>query len=197
MRLQEIEAAPQAGQHAERQHIDLEQAERFQIVLVPFDDGALLHRRILDRHDLVEPRAGDDEAADMLREVARKIDQLLRQLHHLFQARVGRIEPGAARFLARDTPLLDQPQSVPASARDRILRQAEHLAHFADGAAAAIADHGRGQAGALAAVFLVDVLDDLLAPLMLEIDVDVGRLAPLRGDEALEQKIDALGDRPR
>jgi hypothetical protein len=37
------------------------------------------------------------------------------------------------------------------------------------------------------------VLDHLLAPLMLEIDVDVGRLAALGGDEALEQKVGALG----
>jgi hypothetical protein len=41
----------------------------------------------------------------------------------------------------------------------------------------------------VAAVFLVDVLDHFFAPLMLEIDVDVGRLAPLLGDEALEQKV--------
>src|SRR5207245_5991969 len=33
-------------------------------------------------------------------------------------------------------------------------------------------------------------LDDLLAPLVLEIDVDVGRLLALGGDEALEEKID-------
>ena len=30
--------------------------------------------------------------------------------------------------------------------------------------------------GAVAAVFVVDVLDDFLAPLVLEVDVDVGRL---------------------
>ena len=40
---------------------------------------------------------------------------------------------------------------------------------------------------------LVDVLDHLLAPLVLEIDVDVGRLAPLGRDEALEQEVDAIG----
>ena len=50
-------------------------------------------------------------------------------------------------------------------------------------------DHGRGDPGAVAAVFRVDVLDHLLAPLMLEIDVDVGRLAALLGDEALEQQV--------
>ena len=41
----------QAGQHAERQHIDLEHVEAFQIVLVPFDDGAVFHCRILDRDE--------------------------------------------------------------------------------------------------------------------------------------------------
>ena len=39
----------------------------------------------------------------------------------------------------------------------------------------------------------IDVLDHLLAPLVLEIDVDVGRLVALRRDEALEQEVDAVG----
>ena len=43
-----------ARQHAECQHIDLENAQRIEIVLVPFDHGAVFHRGILDRHDLVE-----------------------------------------------------------------------------------------------------------------------------------------------
>ena len=45
---------------------------------------------------------------------------------------------------------------------------------------------------------LVDVLDHLLAPLVLEVDVDVGRLVALDADEALEQQVRAarvdLGD---
>src|SRR3546814_20688514 len=49
---------------------------------------------------------------------------------------------------------------------------------------------GRGEAGMVAPVFLVDELDDFLAPLVLEIDVDVGRLVALHADEALEQKVD-------
>ena len=51
--------------------------------------------------------------------------------------------------------------------------------------------------GAVAAVAGVDILDHLLAPLVLEIDVDVGRLVALRRDEALEQEIDLGRDRPR
>ena len=40
----------------------------------------------------------------------------------------------------------------------------------------------------MAAVLLVDVLNDLLAPLVLEIDIDVRRLLALGADEAFEQK---------
>ena len=114
--MQEIERPPQAGQHAKRQHVDLEQAERFQIVLLPFDDGAVFHRRILDRHDLVEPAAGDDEAADVLGKMTRRADQLFGKLHHLLEPRIGRIETEPARLLFRDTRVDDQPHSVPASA---------------------------------------------------------------------------------
>jgi hypothetical protein len=39
----------------------------------------------------------------------------------------------------------------------------------------------------LATAFPVDVLHDLFAPLVLEIDVDVGRLLALDADEALEE----------
>ena len=51
-------------------------------------------------------------------------------------------------------------------------------------------DDGGDDRGAVAAIAAVDILHHLLAPRMLEIDVDVGRLQPLLGDEALEQQID-------
>jgi hypothetical protein len=47
--------------------------------------------------------------------------------------------------------------------------------------------------GAVAAVLVVDVLDDFLAPVVLEVHVDVGRLAALLADEALEQQMGLLG----
>ena len=43
-------------------------------------DLAVVHRRRLDRHEIVEPVAGEDEAAGMLAEMAREADQLLGQL---------------------------------------------------------------------------------------------------------------------
>ena len=50
-----------------------------------------------------------------------------------------------------------------------------------------------GEPGAQAAVLIVDILHDLLAPLVLEIDIDVGRLVALGGDEALEEEIVLVG----
>ena len=76
MLLDQRKSLADAGQHAERQDIDLQNAEPVEIVLVPFDDGAVLHRRILDRHQFGQRSAGDHKAADMLREMPRKTDQL-------------------------------------------------------------------------------------------------------------------------
>ena len=76
---EQIEALPDASQHAQRQAIDLEQLHRLQVVLVPLDDGAVRHRRVLHRHHRVQRRIADHEAADMLRQVAREFDQPLHQ----------------------------------------------------------------------------------------------------------------------
>src|SRR5262249_26194914 len=43
----------------------------------------------------------------------------------------------------------------------------------------------------VAAVAGVDVLDDLLAPLVRDVEIDVGRLGALLGEEALEEEIHA------
>ena len=77
--------------------------------------------------------------------------------------------------------------------RDLQRVEAHRLRHVAQRAARPVADDRRGQRGALAAVLRVDVLDDFLAPLVLEIDVDVRRLVALPGDEALEQQRHARG----
>ena len=169
----------QAGQHAQSQHIDLEDAEVVQIVLVPFHHRAVLHGRILDGHQLLQRPAGHDEAADMLGEMAGKADELGGELEGLAQPRRLGIE---AELLH---PRRLQPAAAPApdgagQCGDGIGGEPHGLADLAQRRAAAVADHRGGEAGALAAVFPVDILDHLLAPLMLEIDVDVRRLACAR-----------------
>ena len=78
---------------------------------------------------------------------------------------------------------------------DPIEREAERLADVADGALGAVGDDDGRHAGPLAAVLVVEVLQHFLAPLVLEIDVDVGRLVPLGADEPLEEHVDATRDR--
>jgi hypothetical protein len=51
-----------------------------------------------DRHHLVEPRAGDDEAADVLGEMAGKADDLAGEFQNLADPAIGGIEPGAPRI---------------------------------------------------------------------------------------------------
>src|SRR5437773_12469883 len=63
----------------------------------------------------------------------------------------------------------------------------ERLPDVAQRALGLISDERRRQRSALAAVFGIDILDDFLAPLVLEIDVDIGPLVALLRDEALEQ----------
>ena len=72
--------------------------------------------------------------------------------------------------------------------------EAEDLADFARGEAAAVGDDVGGHGGAALAVALVDVLDDAFALFAAgEVDIDVGPLAALFGEEALEQQVHADG----
>ena len=67
---------------------------------------------------------------------------------------------------------------------------AEHLAHLSHGHARAVGDHHRRHGGAVSPVFVEDVLDDLLALVARgQIEIDVGPLAALFGEEALEEQI--------
>src|SRR4051794_20291986 len=124
----------------------------------------------------------------MLAKVAGRPDQLVRKLQRQRNARIARIEMqfiGMALLDAfiRPTPHLAGERS------GKVFRKAERLANFADGAPRAVAADDGGKRGMAAAIGLVDPLNDLFAPLMLEIDIDVGRLVAGIGNEALEQKL--------
>ena len=191
MLLQEIEGAAQAGQHAQRQDVDLQDAELVEIVLVPLDDGAPLHAGVEDRHHLVDAALGDDEAADMLGQMPRKAGELGGKGQDVGGGGVlGRQARGRGLALAEIGGGIAPDRA--GQGRDGILRQAERLADLAGGRPRPIGDDGGGDGGVVAAVMLVDVLDHLLAALVLEVDVDVRRLAPVRGDEALEQEAGPL-----
>src|SRR5262249_11812281 len=137
-----------------------------------------------------EQVARDDEAADVLREMPREAGEggeLLCERQEAAQPFAVGIEARLAQPLAHRgaaVPPLHHLRAAPAL----LGAQAEGLAQVAQGAPRAVADDGRRERGPLAPVLGVDVLQYLLAPLVLEVDVDVGGLVALARDEALEQQ---------
>ena len=81
------------------------------------------------------------------------------------------------------------------------LRQPDRLRHLPHRRARPVGDHVRHLRGALAPVLRVDVLDHLLAPLVLDVEVDVGWAVTLEREEPLEQQPErnrvGLGDAER
>ena len=179
-------------QHAEAEDVHLQEPERFEIVLVPLNDRALVHRGVLDRHQFGKRTCRDDEATDMLRKVTRKTQYLVDQQDEL----TDKVTVGVDS--RRTETLLDLGTVVPPGHGlrekvDEVDIEAERLADVADGAARPIGDERRGERRPVPAIALVDVLDHLLAPLVLEVDVDVRRLVALLRHEALEQEVHPPG----
>ena len=119
--------------------------------------------------------ARDDEAADVLRQVARKAHQLARQRDETDEHRVVGLEP-ASRIRSASTSRPSHQANMPARRSTCARSRPSALADVAHGALRPVGDERRGERRAVAAVFCVDVLHHLLAPLVLEVDVDVGRL---------------------
>ncbi len=74
----------------------------------------------------------------------------------------------------RSTCSSESPKTLPTSRSADFAAVGDDLAH-----------HG----GPLATVLGVDGLNDLFAPFVLEVDVDVRRLAPFDGQEALKEQV--------
>ena len=178
------------GEHAEAEHVHLEQPQRFEIVFVPLDHGAFRHCRILDWHQFRQWPGGDDEPAHMLRKVAGKPQDFVYQKQELLRRAAAEIHAGffaaTHHFAAVVPPGEGFRQQV-----HEILAEAQRLADVAHRAARPVGDQRRRQRGAFAPVAAVDVLNHFFAPFVLEIHVDVRRFVALLGNEALEQQMQA------
>ena len=186
---QQIESLLHSRQHAQREHIYFEQAERLQIGLVPLDHLALGHRRVLDRHQVADPVLRDHEPTDVLRQMSREIQQLLHQRAQPPNDVRIQVQPLAGDTAAESLPVVPIRLHL-REAVDHVRVEPQRLADVADRALRPIGDDGCSQRRALAPVLLEYVLDDFLASFVLEVDVDVRRLVALRADEALEQRGD-------
>ncbi len=174
MQVHQVEGLSDAGQHAQRQHIDLHQAQFVDIVLVPFDESAVGHGGIADRDQFIQPSARQDKSPDVLRQMPREPHDPPRHIHRPADHGIGRVHTRLLDPFVGDGGAPAAPLG-PGQPGGDILGQSQRLADLADGAARAIADDGRGNPGSLAAISPVDVLDDFFPALVLEIDVDIGR----------------------
>src|SRR5580692_9325310 len=116
-----------------------------------------------------------------------KADQLPGQLERQSQSPILEIEVEFLRALFGHPVFRPSPQLRGEGTGD-VLRKPHHLADFAHGAAGAVADHCGADRGPVTAISLIDPLDDFLAPLMLEIHVNVGRFFALGGNKSLEEQ---------
>src|SRR3546814_6631866 len=113
----------------------------------------------------------------MLTEMARRADQLTRNLERQFETRVAPVEPDFIDMPFGDAVVGPSPH-LPGQGARQVVREAQRLSDLADRPSGPItADHGC-ERGMLMAIGFVDPLDHFLAPFMLEIDIDVGRLIP-------------------
>ena len=68
-----IKRAAYCGEHAECEHIDFKQPQRFEVVFVPLNNAALRHGSVFDRHKASQRTLRNDKTTDMLRQMTRKI----------------------------------------------------------------------------------------------------------------------------
>ncbi len=181
---EQSERVVEMGERAQPQQIDLEEVHVLHVVLVPLDDGAVGHRRVLDRHQPVDRLASQQEATGVDGEVAREVEDLAHEpaeeLPHPL-AHTGRVEHLLQVAVAAGGELRHPVE--------RGRRQVEHLAHVADRALHAVADHVRDHRRTFAPVLRVDVLDHLLATPVLDIQVYIRRFGALAAEKPLEEQV--------
>ena len=177
----------------EAEQIHLDDAHVGAVVLVPLDDDAAGHAGGLERHDRVELALADHHAAGVLAEMPRQILDAHRHSSANVRMRgISSDRPAASRlrasvsFGSRELEVVHHLREP----IDLLLVERQRLADLARGAAAAIGDDVGGHRRAQPAVLLVDVLDDALAAIAArQIEIDVGPLAALLRQEALEQQL--------
>jgi hypothetical protein len=89
---QEVEGLLHAGQHSQGKDVDLHELECVDVVLVPFDHLTVDHCGGLYRHEVVEPVVGEDEAAGVLAEMARRPHELAGEIERQTQASVRKVQ---------------------------------------------------------------------------------------------------------
>ena len=192
--MDEGERVFERGHHAQPQQIHLDDAQVGAVFLVPLHHHAAGHGGGLERHHRIELALADHHAAGVLAQVPGQVLRRFAQLEELADAGMAEVEAGvgelalAGVFRVLVFPVADGRGQAPQG----FGIEAQHLAHLARGRAPAVGDDVGGHGGAALAVAPVEVLDDALALLAGgQVEIDVGPLTALFGEEALEEQFHA------
>src|SRR2546427_4149335 len=186
MFFEQPKTAVELREPSQAEEIHLKKAEILEIVLVPLDDGAGRHRRVFDGDDIVHRFVTQKESTGMDREMTRKIGNFIDEVKKMTGNRRFWIEAHRSKRFRSDLFLVREKfcQTV-----ERSLRKSKRLAHVAHGGARTVADHIGRHRGMVPAVFFINMLDHLFAPVVLDIEIDIRRLGALLGNKALEEQI--------
>ena len=185
-----LDAVLDRREHPEAEEVDLQEPRVGAGVLVPLAELTAGHRGRLHGDELDQRPRRDDHPARVLRDVAREARDLAGEPRE--RAPALRLELAIAVREPRD--LLPHPLRVPAVREpceplELGEREAERLAHVADGAARAVRREARDERSVLAPVALGDADDELLADVAREVEVDVRHRGELAVQEAPEREL--------
>ena len=182
----QVDGVVQRRQHPEAEQVELHQPGRGAVVLVPLQHRAVVHPPPLDRAHLDHRAVADDHPAGVDAEVPRARPRPAGPARS--RARECRASGcfAVAATLPHPSTRFDQASCWPG-------RVAERLGHVAHRRAGPVRDHVGDLGRVVAAVLAVHVLDDLLPPVALDVDVDVRRAVALGRQEALEQQAELDG----
>ena len=203
--LDELQRLLDDGQRLEAEEVELHEAGRLDELPVELRDRHVRARITIDGHELVERAVADHHAGGVRRGVAVEAFELLRDFE---QAR----DDGLAVALLLQLGLagngIGERNRIGRIVRNELAEAVDlavrHLQHASD-----VAQHGaRLQLSvrddlrdAIVAVFLLDVADDLVAPVLAEVDVEVRHRDALGIEKALEEQAEAewieIGDGKR
>ena len=188
----QVQCLANGGQHAQGQHVYLQQTHGIQIVFVPFDDRAVFHRCRFYRHHARQRPTGQHKAPGVLRQMAWKAHELRREQQPLLHSKIVCAQAHLGQALR--VYLSAVPSAVQLSQLfHHVQAKAQGFAHIADGGLGPVRDHHRGERRAVAPILLVEVLDHFFAPLVFKINVNIWRLVALFANKALKQNAHALG----
>ena len=190
----QFKAILEHGHHAQAEQVHLDDAQVGAVFLVPLDDRAAGHGSALQRHHVIQLPLADHHAARVLAEMARQVLNAHAELKILGDARMLNVEARVLKrvrhgvVFAAPLPMADEA----GEAAERVLIEAQRLAHFARRRLAAIGDDVGGHGRAQFAVALVDILNGLLAlRLRRQIEIDVRPLVAALAQETLEEQLHA------